>query len=345
MKRPYLVTGIAVTSLIAAGITASVARADTEPAQAGFDFSSPETVADGLELPWGMDFLPDGSALFAQRDTAEIKQVTPGGGVEVVATVDEARPGGEGGLLGLAVSPDYAEDEYVYVYYTTGEDNRVARLTLDNPAPEVIIDGIPRASIHNGGRLEFGPDGKLYATTGDAADGDNSQNPDSLGGKILRVNPDGSIPDDNPTAGSPVFTLGHRNVQGLAWTAEGQPYASELGQNTWDEVNKIEAGQNYGWPEVEGPGGEPQYVDPIVTWPTSEASPSGAAIVGDTMFVAALRGERLWLVPYAGGEPTAVLQGDEGVGRIRTVEHGPDGYLWIATSNGSGDRILRFPPE
>lgn len=341
MKRPWIAVSI-VTALVGAGV-AGVASADSDTAEAGFDFGNGETVAEGLELPWGMDFLPDGSALFAQRDTAEIKQVKPGGEAEVVATLDEVQPNGEGGLLGLAVSPTYDEDKFVYVYYTTGEDNRVARLTLDNPAPEVIIDGIPRASIHNGGRLEFGPDGKLYATTGDASNGDNSQDPQNLGGKILRVNPDGSVPDDNPTEGSPVYTLGHRNVQGIAWTKEGQAFASELGQNTWDEVNKIEAGKNYGWPEVEGEGGEPEYVDPIVTWPTSEASPSGAEIVGDTMFVAALRGERLWLVPHGGGDPTAVLEGE--VGRIRTVELGPDGYLWIATANGSDDKILRYPPE
>lgn len=344
MKR-WLVGGIAAI----AAVFASAAYAQTIPASAdvkvgGFDFGSPETVTEGVDMPWGMNFLPNGDALFTQRDTAEILRVAPGGEPEVITQIDEAAPDGEGGLLGLAVSPTYQDDGLIYIYYTSDSDNRIAKLTLDNLEPEVILDGIPSASIHNGGRIQFGPDGKLYATTGDASNGDNSQDPDSLGGKILRINPDGSVPDDNPTAGSPVYTMGHRNVQGIAWAEDGEAYASEFGQDTWDEANHIVAGQNYGWPECEGPCDNPDYTEPIAWWATSEASPSGAAVVGDVLFIAAQQGQRLWMVPLGGGDPTHVLEGE--YGRIRTVELGPDGYLWIATSNGGGgDSIVRFPPE
>lgn len=334
---------VAVAAIVVGAGMAVLAKAEEPQAAGGFDFANGEVVAGGLELPWGLDFLPDGSALVTQRDTAEILQLVPGQPAETVATIAEVVPGGEGGLLGLAVSPDYESDQLIYLYYTTAGDNRVGTVTLADPTPQPIITGIPKANIHNGGRVEFGPDGKLYVTTGDAANGDFSQDPESLGGKILRLEPDGSVPDDNPNPDSPVYTLGHRNVQGLAWTDAGDAYASELGQNTFDEVNRIEAGNNYGWPIVEGPGGEPEFADPIVTWPTSQASPSGAAIHGDTMFVAALRGARLWLVPLNGGEPEAVLQGDHG--RLRTVEVGPDGWLWITTSNGGNDLVVRYPPE
>jgi glucose/arabinose dehydrogenase len=220
------------------------------------------------------------------------------------------------------------------------------RFTLDRFEPEPIITGIPSALNHNGGRLSFGPDGKLYITTGDANDTANAQDLDSLGGKILRANADGTVPEDNPFEGSLVYTWGNRNVQGLSWDAEGGLYFSELGQNTWDELNYAEPGGNYGWPEVEGTGGEPEFVDPLVTWSTAEASPSGAEVVGDTMYVAALRGQRLWTVPVAGGEagePVAVLESE--LGRIRTVELGPDGWLWVTTSNGGGqDKVVRYRP-
>ncbi|GAB4002369.1 hypothetical protein GCM10029992_40360 [Glycomyces albus] len=208
-----------------------------------------------------------------------------------------------------------------------------------------MLTGIPSALNHNGGRLEFGPDGMLYISTGDANDPANSQDLESLGGKILRIEPDGSVPEDNPFAGSPVYSSGHRNVQGMSWGSDGEMYASEFGQNTWDEFNHIEAGANYGWPEVEGEGGEPEYTDPLLTWTPAEASPSGVQIVDDVAYVAALRGERLWTVPVDGGEagePTAVLESE--IGRIRTVELSPDGWLWVATSNGDGgDVLMRYP--
>ncbi|WP_199752894.1 sorbosone dehydrogenase family protein [Actinoplanes sp. ATCC 53533] len=314
------------------------------------DLNAPETVATGIDVPWGLAFLPDGSALVAERDSGDVLRVRTGRTKpQRVFTVPGVSADGEGGLLGLAVAADYAETEWVYAYYTAEDDNRIVRFKIDGGAPEVIFDGIDKAGIHNGGRIAFGPDKMLYVGTGDAGDGSESQDAGDTNGKILRLTPEGRPAPGNPTAGSPVWSLGHRNVQGLAWTADGTMYGVEFGQNRFDEVNKIEPGGNYGWPEVEGKGGGRSYLDPIVTWGTDEASPSGAAIVGDTLYAAGLRGERLWTVPLGGGEPKAELSGR--YGRLRTVAVAPDGALWLTTSNRDGrgdvqdgdDRILRFP--
>ena len=318
-------------------------------------------LATNLEAPWDVAFLPDGDALVTERDSGRVLSVSPSGETEEVRTLP-ADGSGEGGLLGLALSPDYEDDGLVYAYYTTAEDNRVVRFRLGEE-PEPILTGIPVNTYHNGGRISFGPDGMLYVGTGDAGNTASSQDPNALGGKILRINPDGSAPADNPFPDNPVYSYGHRNVQGLAWDAEGRFYATEFGQNTYDEVNLIEPGQNYGWPDVEGEGGEAQgYVDPISTWATSEASPSGAAVLtaggipqwqGD-FFMAALRGERLWRLDLdqnggvAGREELLTGQ----AGRLRHVAQAPDGSLWILTNNRDGrgspipddDRILRLAP-
>jgi glucose/arabinose dehydrogenase len=308
-------------------------------------------VATGITTPWGLAFLPDGSALVAERDTGHILQVRPGGGApREVYRVPGVAAGGEGGLLGLAVARDFASTGLVYAYFTANSDNRIVRFRLgQSGAPQVIFDGLTRGGRHNGGRLAFGPDGMLYVGTGDASEGFSAQDADDPNGKILRLTPDGKPAPGNPRAGSPVWTLGHRNVQGLAWDAEGRMYATEFGQDRFDEVNVIERGRNYGWPEVEGTGGGRAYTDPIVTWRTSEASPSGAAISGRTLYAAALQGQRLWLVPLDGGPPRAEFTGR--YGRLRTVAVAPDGALWLTTSNTDGrgderdgdDRILRFP--
>jgi glucose/arabinose dehydrogenase len=318
----------------------------------GAGFGEAEVVAGGLEAPWGLAFLPDGTALVSERDSGRILRVGPGSEPTDVATVPGVAPGGEGGLLGLAVSPEFDQDRFVYAYLSAPDDNRIVRLRLGGGPVEVLLEGIPRAGIHNGGRIAFGPDGMLYAGTGDAAERGNAQDPGSLGGKILRLRPDGGVPADNPDPGSPVWTLGHRNVQGLAWDERGRLFATEFGQNRVDEVNLIERGGNYGWPEVEGTGGGERFRDPLVTWPTSQASPSGAAIAGDTLYVAALRGKRLWSVPLSDGglgRPSALLAGS--YGRLRHAAVAADGALWVLTSNRDGrgdpapddDRVLRFP--
>jgi glucose/arabinose dehydrogenase len=320
------------------------------------------TLATDLEVPWSFAFLPGGDALVTERDSGRLLRVSPSGEVQEIQTLPEGGSG-EGGLLGVAVSPDYEDDRYIYAYYTTRVDNRVVRFRMGE-RPEPILTGIPVNTYHDGGRIKFGPDGLLYVSTGDAGDSGNSQDRNSLGGKILRIEPDGSVPADNPFPGNPVYSYGHRNVEGFAWDSEGHLYASEFGASTWDEVNRIEAGENYGWPAVEGRGGEDQgYVDPITVWPTSEASPSGAEIMvegaipqweGD-LFVAALRGERLWRLELNdSGEVVGrekLLDGE--VGRLRDVIQAPDGSLWVSTSNYDSygnpvseqdDRILRLAP-
>ena len=341
--------GVAVT-IDRPAANASAAQAAAAPV---VDYANPTTLTSNLRVPWGLAYLPDGSALVAERDRARILWIRPGQATRVIGTVPGVVASGEGGLLGLAVSPKYTSDRQVYAYYTSSVDNRIVRFTLaDLGAQTPVVTGLAKSSVHNGGRIAFGPDGMLYAGVGDAGDTATAQNPASNNGKILRVRPDGGVPADNPIAGSLVYSLGHRNVQGLAWDSAGRLYATEFGQNAFDEVNRIVPGGNYGWPVVEGVARNPAYRDPIVTWTTAEASPSGATIIGDTLFVAALRGNRLWAVPLDGaggaGTPVAALTGR--FGRLRTVEKAPDGSLWVTTSNRDGrgtpassdDRVLRF---
>ena len=324
---------------------------------ASVDEGPPSVVAtvitQGLDVPWGIAFLPDGSALVTERDTTRIVRVSPDGAtVTAVQTIDEAQPGGEGGLLGIAVSPEYASDSLIFVYYTAANDNRVARLRLGE-TPEPILTGIPKAGNHNGGRLAFGPDGYLYATTGDAASTARAQDLGTPAGKILRMTKDGTPAPGNPFPDSLVWSYGHRNVQGIAWDSRGQMFATEFGQNTWDEINRIEPGRNYGWPEVEGMGGDNQsFVDPIQVWPTSESSCSGAAITGDVLVAACLRGNRVWLMSLAdgalAGPAVAALVAE--YGRLRAAATAPDGSIWVSTSNLDGrgdpregdDKILRL---
>ena len=330
---------------------ATTAPASPSPAVARV---TPRVITSGLEVPWGLAFLPDGSALVSERETGRIHRLTASGSRTVVATVPHVAPRGEGGLLGLAVSDSYESDTWVYAYYTASDDNRVVRFHLRSPGQQqVLLSGIPSAGNHNGGRLAFGPDGMLYAGTGDAGDRGRAQSTTSLAGKILRLRPTGGAAPGNPF-GNAVWSMGHRNVQGLAFDPAGRLWATEFGQNTWDEVNLIERGRNYGWPAVEGKGtGGGRFVSPKVVWATSEASPSGVAFGGGELHVAALRGARLWDVPISGtsvGTPKARYRGT--YGRIRTAVLEPGGRaLWITTSNCDGrgtcgsskDRVLRVP--
>jgi glucose/arabinose dehydrogenase len=312
------------------------------------------TIVTGLSVPWGVAFLPGGDALVSERTTGRILRISRDGRRRRVVTrmpgVDTSS--GEGGLLGLAVSPRYARDRWVYAYFTSASDNRIVRFRLGGRIRPVLT-GLRRGAIHNGGRIAFGPDGKLYAGVGETGDTTLAQNRRSLNGKILRMNPDGSVPSGNPFPGSLVWSYGHRNVQGLAWDRRGRLWATEFGQNEFDEVNLIRKGGNYGWPEVEGRGSTAggRFINPKVTWATSEASPSGAAIAGRTMYIGALQGDAVLRVRLNGTrarKAAPLLQGS--YGRIRTVVRAPDGSLWVTTSNRDGrgsprsgdDRIVRL---
>ena len=259
------------------------------------------TVAKGLEVPWGIAFLPDRTALVTERDSGRVYRIG-NGKVTRVGQVAQARANSEAGLLGVAVSPTYATDHRVFFYASTDSDNRVLRTTyadgrLGSLTP--IVTGIPNADHHDGGRLVFGPDGMLYVSTGEAGQPELAQDKSSLGGKILRVTQDGDPAPGNPFPGSRIWSYGHRNVQGLAFVGR-QLWASEFGQDTWDELNRIEPGKNYGWPEQEGKGGAPKYVDPQVEWHTDDASPSGLAYLDGRLWLGALHGARLWRVDVNG---------------------------------------------
>lgn len=337
----------------------SPAEPGTSPPPAVAPIGTPEVLADGLEAPWSVVRLPDGGVLVSERDSGRIVEVLEDGSLREAAVVAGVVAGGEGGLMGLAHLPGDGGDDgdALYAYFSTDADNRVVRMPLTGAAgdlglgdPEPVLTGIPRGGNHNGGRLAFGPDGFLYVTTGDAGDRGASQDLDSLGGKILRMAADGEPAPGNPFD-SFVWSFGHRNVQGIAWDAAGGMWAAEFGQNTWDELNRIEPGGNYGWPEVEGRADDPRFIDAAVQWPTSEASPSGIAVIGDTVVVAALRGERLWWASPATGSPTEVVDTYAGeYGRFRDVVAGPDGELWALTNNTDGrgspregdDRLLRI---
>ncbi|GAA3376014.1 PQQ-dependent sugar dehydrogenase [Streptomyces sannanensis] len=302
------------------------------------------TLTKDLASPWGLAALPDGDLLVSSRDQGTITRIdTETGRKTLLGSVPGVAPGGEGGLLGLAVPPTYASDHLVYAYFTTESDNRIARVLYDERkpagqqlgAPDTILRGIPKGVIHNGGRIAFGPDGMLYAGTGETGNPGLAQDKKSLGGKILRMTPDGRPLHGNPYPDSVVYSYGHRNVQGLSWDADKRLWASEFGQHEWDELNLIQPGKNYGWPEVEGKGGRPEYVDPVAVWPVAEASPSGIAYVRGSIWMAGLRGERLWRIPLRGAglaaEPQAFLKGE--YGRLRTVLAAGGDRMWLMTSN------------
>jgi glucose/arabinose dehydrogenase len=316
---------------------ASSPEATASPAPVVLPTGEPEVVAEGLETPWSVVFLGD-TPLISDRDDGDILELLPDGQTRVIGTVEGVVHEGESGLLGLAVD----DQGRLYAYSTGADGNRIQRFELTGEpgslglgAAETILDGIPAASYHDGGRLAIGPDGMLYATAGDAGNREDAQDRGSLAGKILRMTLDGAVPEDNPFPDSLVYSYGHRNPQGLAWAADGTMFAAEFGQDTWDELNVITAGGNYGWPEVEGVGGGEDFIDPVQQWNPDEASPSGITVVEGTIFIANLRGEVLRAVPVADpGTATEYYEGE--FGRIRAVTASPAGDLWFITSNTDG---------
>lgn len=311
-----------------------------------------ETITTDLDAPWSITFHGN-TPLVSERDSGRILELDETGTQREVATIKDVKHGGEGGLLGIAT-----HDEYLYAYSTAQTGNRIERYEFSGEPgalklgqADTILDGIPSAGNHNGGRIAFGPDDMLYVTVGDAGVPDNAQEKASLAGKILRMTPEGGVPTENPFDDSYVYSYGHRNPQGIAWSEDGTLYASEFGQNTWDELNVIKKGGNYGWPEVEGIGKRQGFVDPVQQWATSDASPSGITIANGSIYVANLRGERLREVPLS--DPTKATELFVGeYGRLRDVVLAPDGSLWIVTNNTDGrgtpsegdDRILSYTP-
>lgn len=315
-----------------------------------------EVVAEGLEVPWDLVIADDGT-LFVTTRPGKIITLKDGVQTTIFTMDDPFYQDGEGGLLGLTLDPDFQENGYLYVYHTYREgrsiQNRVIRLIYKDGTASfdrVLLDGIPGARNHNGGRIRFGPDGYLYITAGDRYEPSMAQDPDSLGGKILRIAKDGSIPEDNPFPGSPIYSMGHRNPQGLAWhPVTGQLYASEHGQTAHDEINRIEPGANYGWPIIEGDRTAEGMKTPLihsgqVTW-----APSGMTFVESgpwkgKLVVAGLRGERLLVLTLDedGDEvllAESIAQGEWG--RLRLVTNGPDGSLYVLTNNRDGRGIVR----
>nr|WP_202495437.1 PQQ-dependent sugar dehydrogenase [Streptomyces sp. SID4982] len=305
------------------------------------------TVAEGLKSPWGLAPLPDGNLLVSSRDDATLTRIdAKTGGKTVAGRISGVEPAGEGGLLGIALSPGFASDHMVYAYFTSASDNRVVRVRYDEKraagdqlgAPDTVFKGIPKGHIHNGGRIAFGPDGMLYVGTGESGSSGLAPDKKSLGGKILRITPEGEPAPGNPLGRSPVYSYGHRNVQGLAWDAQQRLFASEFGQDTWDELNAIKPGGDYGWPGTEGRGTDGRFQNPLAQWHTDDASPSGIAYVDGVIWMAGLRGERLWRVPLrstsAAAPPQAFLDGE--YGRLRTVAPAGKNRLWLLTSNTDG---------
>lgn len=315
-------------------------------------------LARNLDSPWGLVFLPGGDALVTSRDDGTIARVSRKGGKSVVGrvagVVSNGRSGGEAGLLGLALAPDFATSQWLYAYVSTRSDNRVVRLRYGNGRlgrQHVVLKGIPRGLHHNGGRIAFGPDRLLYVTTGESGRASLAQRKSSLGGKILRMTRTGAVPAGNPFKGSRVWSYGHRNIEGLAWDSAGRLWATEFGEKSWDELNLILPGRSYGWPATQGRTSNKRYTSPKAQWRTDVAGPSGIAIIENVAWIGALTGKRLYRVPLHGTRadtPRSFLVGARG--RLRTAVAAPDGSLWLTTSNTDGratprrndDRVLRL---
>ncbi|WP_414468566.1 PQQ-dependent sugar dehydrogenase [Methanobacterium sp. ACI-7] len=309
-----------------------------------------EIMAENLDTPWAIDFLPDDKMIFTQRD-GEVS-ILDNGAIKSIGNINTNQIG-ESGLLGIAVDPEFNTNKLVYIYYTTQNRNRVSRFTFNEKLENetIIIDNIPSAQIHDGGRIKFGPDGKLYVTTGDATNRPDAQNINSISGKILRLNKDGSIPSDNPF-GNYVYSYGHRNPQGITWNPlTKEMYSSEHGQSRYDEINIIIKGGNYGWPNYQGNDSPQGYEKPLIFYTDFTLAPSGIAYYNGALYVSGLRGSQLRKISLSvdGNDVTGEEIILNNYGRIReVVEH--KGYLYISTSNRDGrgvpqsgdDKIIRI---
>lgn len=334
--------------LLAACGEADEGAEETEPAEDVL-----ETVVENLESPWSID-RHDETFYITERTGSIVKSDAEGDERQEVELSDEVSDASEAGLLGFVLSADFEDSNEAYAYYTyendDGQFNRVVRLILsDNVWSEdgILLDGIPRGQVHHGGRLAIGPDDHLYITTGDAGEADLSQQLDSLGGNILRMTLDGAVPSDNPFDESYVYSYGHRNPQGLAWSGDDTMYASEHGDNANDEINLIEAGNNYGWPVMEGAEEEEGMVSPLFMSGDDTWAPSGMAYHEESLYVAALRGNALMAFDLETEEYSGIITE---LGRIRDVMVGGD-HLYFISNNTDGrgnpdetdDKLYRLP--
>lgn len=315
----------------------------------GSDVFQFTVIAENLDTPWGFVFLPDKSLLLTERP-GRVRLIDSNGHLqsEPVLTLQGVKEIGEGGLLGITLHPDFSTNNYVYLYYTYQESggetlNRVVRMTYQDKQLEdeqVIVDQIPGSSNHNGGRIKFGPDNYLYITTGDAGNPSQAQETNALGGKILRVTDEGQPVADNPF-NNLVYSYGHRNPQGLAWDNLGRLWDTEHGRSGvlsgFDELNLIEKGKNYGWPEIQGDETRVGMETPkLHSGATTTWAPSGLAFVNNSLFFGGLRGQTLYEAVIEGEKITLKEHFKGQFGRLRDVVLGPDGYLYVSTSNRDG---------
>lgn len=317
-----------------------------------------EVVAEDLDVPWGIEFLPNGDMLVTERPGTLLRVERDSGNFTGQYEVEGVEHAGEGGLLGVEKHPNFSENRQIYLYMTTREGdmlrNRVERYTLEEnqlSGQETIISGLPGAVYHDGGRMEFGPDGKLYITAGDATNRQWAQETDRLAGKILRLNANGTVPEDNPFD-NPVYSYGHRNPQGLAWV-DGTLWATEHGENRHDELNLIRRGGNYGWPVIEADQSREGMIQPEIFAENTTWAPAGAAYTNGSIYFAGLRGETLYEARIQNSSVTGLEKHWQNrYGRLRAAELGPEGYLYVSTSNtdgrgipvGNEDKILRIDP-
>ncbi|OGY43348.1 MAG: hypothetical protein A3J62_03185 [Candidatus Buchananbacteria bacterium RIFCSPHIGHO2_02_FULL_38_8] len=322
------------------------------------EVSDIEVVAENLEIPWEIAFLPSGEMLVTERPGNLLKI----GLDKTVIKIEGVQPVGEGGLQGLTLHPNFEQNNWIYLYLTTKSGNnlinRVERYKLTNNTlieKTIIIDNIPAAQYHDGGRIAFGPDNKLYITTGDAGQSNKAQDLNYLGGKILRLNDDGSIPTDNPFK-TAIYSYGHRNPQGLAWDNQNRLWATEHGRSGvlsgYDELNLIEPGKNYGWPDIQGNQTKPGLTPPVInSGPDFTWAPAGAIYYQGNIFFAGLRGETLYQYHFENKEFKTHFFQD--FGRLRAAVIGPDGFIYLSTSNKDGrgeinqrdDKIIRVSPK
>jgi glucose/arabinose dehydrogenase len=321
-------------------------------------------VAENLEIPWGLAFLPDGSILFTERP-GRVRLISKEGSLrqQPIATISDVKPIGEGGLLGIAVNPEFEKNNFIYFYYTYENNNgdtknRVVRYKFESDSltdRKIIVDGISGNSNHDGGRIKFGPDGLLYITTGDSENPSYAQDLSVFAGKILRV------VDPSTSSGqvkNEIYSYGHRNPQGVAWDDRGRLWATEHGRSVplsgFDELNLIEKGKNYGWPTIQGDQGKDGMVIPVInSGATTTWAPSGAAFYQGSIFFGGLRGQGLYEAVISGNTATLKKHLDGELGRIRDVVLGPDNMLYITTSNRDGrgtpkqndDKILKIDPQ